>query len=574
MADDVPPGAAPKLRSRITTDGLDRTPHRAFLRGLGLSDEQIAQPFIGVVTTQAEVTPCTMGLAAQAQHAKRGIDVAGGTPFEFTTIAVSDGVSMNHRGMRFSLISRELIADSIEAVVRAHCYDGLIGFAGCDKTLPGVMMGLVRCNVPGAFVYGGSALPGRFDGRDISVLDTYEAVGGVLAGTVEEADLARMERQCLPTIGACAGQFSANTMAMVSEALGLAPLGSSMMPAVHSSRLALARRAGQLVMEALKRGGPFPRDIVTRASLENAAALVAATGGSTNAGLHLPAIAHEAGIRFTLDDVAAVFHRTPVIADLRPGGRYHACDVFEIGGCAVILKELIRGGFVDGSCVTVTGRALAEEVADAPAPDGRVVFPIEQAIMATGGVTVLKGNLCPDGALLKVAGLKKLTFDGKARVFDSEERCMAVVKERGYAAGDVLIIRYEGPRGGPGMREMLGVTALIYGQGMGEKVALLTDGRFSGATRGMCIGYAGPEAATGGPLALVQDGDPIHIDAEAGTIELGVPEAELARRRAAWRPPAGPALSGLLQKYAAQVGPAYLGAVTHAGAVEWPRDEV
>ena len=554
-----------KLRSRTVVEGLERAPHRAFLRAMGLSEAQIAQPFIGVVTTEAQVTPCTMGLAAQAQHAKRGIAAAGGTPFEFTTITVADSMTMNHKGMRFSLVSREIIADSIEAVVSGHCYDGLIGFAGCDKTLPGVMMAMVRCNLPSVFLYGGSASPGRFQGRDVSVLDAYEAVGGVLAGTWTEADLAQIERVCLPTVGACAGQFTANTMAMVSEALGLAPAGSSMMPAVSVRRGPLAERAGRLVLDILRRGFPLPRDLVTRASLENATALVAATGGSTNAGLHLPAIAHEAGIRFTLDDVAKVFHRTPVIGDLRPGGRFHAKDVFEIGGCPVIMKELIRGGFMDGGCPTVTGQTLAEAVADAPAPDGNVVVSCDRPLSPTGGLVVLRGNLCPDGALLKVAGLKSLVFEGRARVFDGEEAATDVVQRRAYAAGEVLIIGNEGPRGGPGMREMLGVTALIYGQGMGEQVALLTDGRFSGATRGMCIGYAGPEAAIGGPLALVRDGDPIRIDGGAATIELLVPDAELQKRRAAWQPPDARKLAGVLQKYAATVGPAHLGAVTHSG---------
>ena len=386
-------------------------------------------------------------------------------------------------------------------------------------------------------------------------------------------ELDALERACLPTIGACAGQFTANTMAMVGEALGLALPGSTMAPALDASRPALARRAGETVMQILERGGPLPRELVTRTSLENAAAVVAATGGSTNAALHLPAIAHEAGIRFTLDDVAAVFRRTPFIGDLRPGGRFHAKDVFAIGGVGVLLRELIRGGLVDGSCPTVTGETLAQAVAGAPAPDGDVVRPLERALLPTGGVAVLKGNLCPDGALLKVAGLKSVMFEGPARVFDDEEACAKAVAARQYRAGDVIIVRYEGPRGGPGMREMLGVTALIYGQGMGEQVALLTDGRFSGATRGMCIGYAGPEAAAGGPLALVRDGDRIRIDGAAGTIALMVSDDELAARRAAWRPPARRKLSGLLQKYAASVGPAHLGAVTHDGAVEWPEED-
>src|SRR5713226_4887851 len=395
----------PQLRSRITTDGLDRTPHRAFMRGMGLDDAAIARPFIGVVSTESEVTPCTMGLAAQAAHAKEGVSEAGGTPREFTTIAVSDGIAMNHQGMKFSLISRELSADSIEAVMRGHCYDGIIGFAGCDKTLPGIMMGIVRCNVPGIFVYGGSALPGRWRGGDVSVLDSYEAVGAVMTGAMAAADLDGLERACLPTIGACGGQFTANTMAMVSEALGLALPGSSMPPAVDASRPAIARRAGETVMAILRRGGPLPRELVTRESLANAAAIVAATGGSTNAGLHLPAIAHEAGIAFTLDDFAAVCARTPLIGDLRPGGRFHARDVFEIGGVPVIIKELLRGGLIDGRCPTITGRTLAEEVAAAPDPDGRVVRRLEDALHPSGGLAVLKGNLCPDGALIKVAGL-------------------------------------------------------------------------------------------------------------------------------------------------------------------------
>jgi dihydroxy-acid dehydratase len=525
---------APRLRSRITTNGLDRTPHRAFMRGMGLDDAAMAKPFIGVVSTDSEVTPCTMGLAAQAGHAKDGVVAAGGTPREFTTIAVSDSIAMNHQGMKFSLISREIIADSIEAVMRGHCYDGIVGFAGCDKTLPGIAMGIVRCNVPGVFVYGGSALPGRWRGRDVSVLDSYEAVGAVMTGAMPEDELAGLERACLPTVGACGGQFTANTMAMVSEALGLALSGSSMVPAVHAERPAIARRAGETVMAILRRGFPLPRDLMTRESLANAAAIVAATGGSTNAGLHLPAIAHEAGIEFTLADFAAICARTPLIGDLKPGGRFHARDVFEIGGVPVILKELLRGGLIDGRCPTVTGESLAQAVAAAPAPDGEVVRRLEDALLPTGGLAVLIGTLCPDGALIKVAGLKSRVFAGTARVFDDEESCMTAITARRYAEGDVIIIRYEGPRGGPGMREMLGVTALIYGQGMGEKVALLTDGRFSGATRGMCIGYAGPEAALGGPLALVADGDAIRIDADAGRIDWLVSVEEASRRPSAW----------------------------------------
>ncbi len=570
MQDTSSVAGARLLRSRATTDGLDRAPHRAFLRAMGLHDEAIAQPFIGVVSTAGEITPCNLTLAAQAAAAKVGVAKTGGTPREFTTISVSDGLSMNHQGMKFSLVSRELIADSIETVVRAHCYDGLVGFAGCDKTLPGVMMAMVRCNVPSVFVYGGSALPGRWRGRDLTILDSYEAVGAVLAGTMSLQDLEAVERACLPSAGACGGQFTANTMAMVSEALGLALSGSAMLPAVYAQRQAIAERAGETVMAILHHGGPLPRDLVTRRSLENAAAVVAATGGSTNAALHLPAIAHEAGIRFTLDDLAEVWARTPLIADLRPGGTYVAKDVYDIGGVPVVLRALLDGGYLHGECLTVSGQTLAEAVAAAPAVDGKVVRAPAQALSLNGGLVVLKGNLCPDGALIKVAGLQSLAFIGPALVFENEEDCMQVVRARTYTAGSVIIIRNEGPKGGPGMREMLGVTALIYGQGMGEQVALLTDGRFSGATRGMCIGHISPEAAVGGPLALVQHGDTIRIDAAAGTINVILSDQELALRQAQWRPAALPPLGGTLGKYAAVVGPAHLGAVTHSGKVNWP----
>lgn len=562
--------AARKLRSRITTDGITRTPHRSFMRAMGLDDAAIAKPMIGIVSQKGETTPCNMTHGPQVEHAKAGVQAAGGTPREFTTISVSDGVGMNHEGMKFSLVSRELIADSIEAVIHGHQYDGLVGFGGCDKTLPGVLMGMVRCNVPAVFVYGGSSLPGRYLGRDISVLDVYEAVGAVQAGRMTEAELRVMEMSCNPTFGACAGQFTANTMAMVSEALGMTVPNSSMVPGVYSERAGICRRAGEMVMRIITDGGPLPRDIVTLKALENACAIVAATGGSTNAVLHIPAIAHEAGIRFTMDDVARVLDRTPFIGNLRPGGTYHARDVYEVGGTQVVIRELISGGYMHGDCLTVTGRTLWDEARSAPAPDGEVIRPLTNPIMATGGVVVLKGNLCPDGALLKVAGLKSLAFEGPARVFESEDDAVIAVNSRTYHAGEVLIVRNEGPRGGPGMREMLGLTALIYGHEMGEKVALLTDGRFSGASRGMCIGYASPEAAVGGPLALVQDGDIIRIDATRSEITLNVDAAELAARRAAWTRPAPNHRAGLLAKYAATVGQANEGAVTHAGAAHWP----
>ena len=558
------------LRSEVTKRGLSRTPHRAFMRAMGLDDAAIARPMVGVVSMKGEQTPCNMTHGFQVEAAKEGIAEAGGTPREFTTISVSDGISMNHEGMKFSLVSREVIADSIEAVVHGLAYDGLVGFGGCDKTLPGIMMAMVRCNVPSVFAYGGAALPGRFGGRDVTILDSYEAVGAVMTGAMPEAELARLERACLPTVGACAGQFTANTMAMVSEALGLSVPNVSMVPGPFAERAAYARQAGVLVMQAIERGGPLPRDIVTRKAIENACAVVAATGGSTNAALHIPAIAHEAGIRFDLDDVARVCARTPLIADLRPGGRFTARDVHEIGGTAVILRALIESGHIDGNCLSVTGQSLAEAYGAAAMPDGAVVRAVTTPILPDSGLAVLKGNLCPDGALIKVAGLKVLTHEGPARVFECEEDCVRAVEARAYQAGDVLVLRNEGPVGGPGMREMLGITAVIYGQQMGEKVALVTDGRFSGATRGICVGHVVPEAAIGGPLALVRDGDPIRIDVSARRMDLLVDEAELAARRASWqgRPPRHRA--GLLAKYAKLVGQANLGAVTHEGGAEWP----
>ena len=559
-----------KLRSRVTTDGLDRAPHRAFMRAMGLDDAALAKPMVGVVSMKGEQTPCNMTHDFQVEAAKEGIAEAGGTPREFTTVSVSDGISMNHEGMKFSLFSRELIADSIEAVVHGLAYDALIGFGGCDKTLPGVMMGMIRCNVPSIFIYGGSALPGRFQGKTLTVLDSYEAVGSFMIGEIDQATLAGIERACLPTIGACAGQFTANTMAMVSEAMGLTIPNVSMIPGVYPERAQAARRAGRLVMDMLERSGPLPRDIVTRKSLENGAAIVAATGGSTNAALHLPAIANEAGISFTIDDVGEVFARTPLIGNLRPGGKYTAKDVYDVGGAAVVIRELVESGHVDGTCLTITGRTIAEEYGGANTPDGEVIFNSAKPIMRDGGVAVLKGNLCPDGAVIKVAGLKSLLFEGRARVFEDEESCVEAVRNRNYAAGEVLVIRNEGPVGGPGMREMLGVTALIYGQGMGEKVALITDGRFSGATRGMCIGYVSPESFVGGPLALVQSGDPIRIDAAARRMDLLVDDGELARRREAWTPRPPRHRAGALAKYARLVGQAPGGAVTHGGAAEWP----
>ena len=553
----------PILPSRVTVEGLDRAPHRAFLRSLGVHGADLGKPFVGVASTDGRVTPCNALLGEFAREACAGVRAAGGVPFDFASISVADSMSMNHAGMRYSLVSRELIADGVEAVVRGHAYDALVAFAGCDKTLPGMMMAMVRLNLPAVFVYGGAALPGRWQGRDVTVLDTYEGVGAVMAGDMPQAQLDELEAVCLPTLGSCPGQFTANTMAMVSETLGLALPGTATLPAVAEGRRGAAREAGAEVMRLLREGGPLPRNLVTRKSIENASAAVAATGGSTNAALHLPAIAHEAGIRFDLDDFARVARRTPLIADMNPGGRFLAKDLHAAGGVYSVLKELLRRGALHGDCLTLSGKTLEQALAAQGAPDGEVVR--REPLSPNGGLVVLKGNLCPDGGLIKVAGLKSLVFDGRARVFDSEEACAAQVRARKLRPGDVLVIRYEGPRGGPGMREMLGVTALIYGQGLGEKVALVTDGRFSGATRGMMIGYVGPEAADGGPIALVRDGDRIAIDAQRGTATLHVPKAELAKRRRALKMPRRASLSGALEKYARLVGPAKRGAVTHSG---------
>jgi dihydroxy-acid dehydratase len=565
-----------RLRSRTMHEGALRAPTRAFLRAIGQDDDDIAAAHVGVIHTGGEMSPCNTTLRDQAQHAKAGIYAGGGTPHECPVVSVSDGLSVAHPGMRFSLVSRELIADSVEATVRGHQWDGIFGLGGCDKNMPGLVMGMVRCNVPAVFLYGGAALPGQSGGRDVNIVDAYEMIGQVIAGRASEQELEQMSRDCLPTAGACAGQYTANTMGMVGEALGLSPLGSSMVPAVFSARAPLARRAGRALMRSILGDGPRPRDIVTRKSLENACLVVAATGGSTNAPLHIPAIAHEAGIRFTLDDVSQVLARTPLIADLKPGGRFLAKDVYYAGGAPVILKALLDGGYLHGDCITYTGRTLAEELNGTQAPDGEIVRPVGDAIAPTGGVVVLKGNLAPDGALLKVAGLQRLQHRGPARVFESEEHCLQAVQAMAYAPGDVIVIRGEGPKGGPGMREMLGITALLYGQGLGEKVALVTDGRFSGATRGMCIGYVSPESASGGPLGLLRDGDVIEIDARAEVallrVELG--DEELAARRqalAARGPGQRRRLGGLLEKYAAVVGPANLGALTHSGV---PEDEL
>jgi dihydroxy-acid dehydratase len=555
-----------KLPSRHATVGPDRAPHRSYYFAMGLRREDIEAPFVGVVTTWNEAAPCNIALARQAQAAKRGVAKAGGTPREFTTITVTDGIAMGHQGMKSSLVSREVIADSVELTVRGHAYDALVGLAGCDKTLPGLMMAMVRLNVPSVFMYGGSILPGRFRNRDVTVVDVFEAVGQHAVGTISDEELHALEEVACPSAGSCGGQFTANTMACVSEAIGLALPGSAGTPAPYETRDQWAEASGEAVM-ALLANGPRPRDIVTRKSLENAARVVAASGGSTNGGLHLPAIAHEAGIDFDLHDVCAIFRSTPYIADLKPAGRYVMRDLHDAGGVPLLMKALLDGGYLHGDCLTVTGKTIAENLASVTFdPDQPVVRPTSDPITSWGGVVGLKGSLAPEGAIVKVAGLKELKFRGRARCFDAEEDAMAAVQSRQYEEGDVIVIRYEGPKGGPGMREMLSVTSALYGQGMGDTVALITDGRFSGGTRGFCIGHVGPEAAVGGPIGLLQDGDMIAIDAEAGTLDVEVPPEELDRRRQAWQPHPTMYTSGTLWKYAQTVGPAEKGAVTHPGA--------
>jgi len=553
------------LPSRHVTEGPSRAPHRSYYYAMGLTKEQIHQPFVGVATCWNEAAPCNIALSRQAQAAKKGVAAAGGTPREFTTITVTDGIAMGHQGMKSSLVSREVIADSVELTIRGHSYDALIGLAGCDKSLPGMMMAMCRLNVPSIFIYGGSILPGTFRGRQVTVQDLFEAVGMVSVGRMSTEDLDELEQVACPSAGACGAQFTANTMATVSEAIGLALPYSAGAPAPYEIRDRFCMAAGEKIMDLVARN-IRPRDIVTRKALENAATVVAASGGSTNAGLHLPAIAHECGIKFDLFDVAEIFKRTPYIADLKPSGRYVAKDMFEAGGIPILMKTLFEHGFLHGDCMTVTGRTIAENLAQVSwNPDQDVVRPANRPITPTGGVVGLRGNLASEGAIVKVAGMKKLHFSGPARCFDSEEECFAAVSGRNYSEGDVLVIRYEGPRGGPGMREMLSTTAALYGQGMGDKVALITDGRFSGATRGFCIGHVAPEAALGGEIGLLRDGDIIEIDAEAGTLEAKLSDAEWAARRKEWRPRETDYRSGALWKYAQLVGSARDGAVTHPG---------
>jgi dihydroxy-acid dehydratase len=554
-----------RLPSRHVTEGPERAPHRSYYYAMGLTTQQIHQPFVGVASCWNEAAPCNIALMRQAQAVKKGVASAGGTPREFCTITVTDGIAMGHAGMRSSLPSREVIADSVELTMRGHCYDALVGIAGCDKSLPGMMMAMVRLNVPAIFIYGGSILPGTFKGQPVTVQDVFEAVGKHSVGQMSDEDLHGLEQVACPSAGACGAQFTANTMATVSEAIGLALPYSAGAPAPYEMRDAFCMTAGEQIMDLI-RAGIRPRDIVTRKALENAAATVAASGGSTNAALHLPAIAHECGIEFDLFEVAEIFKKTPYIADLKPGGRYVAKDWFEAGGVPLLMKTLLDYGFLHGDCMTVTGRTIAENLKSVKwNPDQDVVRPANKPITATGGVVGLKGNLAPDGAIVKVASMANLKFSGPALCFDGEEACFKAVKSKKYKEGDVFVIRYEGPRGGPGMREMLSTTAALYGQGMGEKVALITDGRFSGATRGFCVGHVGPEAAIGGPIGLIKDGDIIEIDAVNGTLNVKLSDEELAKRKSQWKPRETDFTSGYLWKYAQQVGPAVKGAVTHPG---------
>jgi dihydroxy-acid dehydratase len=555
-----------KLPSRHVSVGPERAPHRSYYYAMGLSEEEIARPFVGIASAGNDSAPCNTMLDHQANIARAGVEQGGGMPRRFNTITVTDGIAMGHQGMKSSLVSREVIADSVELSVRGHCYDALVGFAGCDKSLPGMMMAMLRLNVPSIFVYGGSILPGRFQDRDVTVVDVFEVVGKYAAGNCPISELTELEKAACPGHGACGGQFTANTMACVAEAIGLSLPNSNMAPAPYTTRDQVAHAAGAQVMELIA-ANIRPRDICTREAFENAARIVAATGGSTNGALHLPAMAHEAGIDLDLFDVAAFFKTTPYMADLKPGGQYVAKDMYEAGGIYMLMKSLLSEGMLHGNCMTVTGKTLGENIDEVTwNPNQKVIHAASKPLSPTGGVVGLRGSLAPEGAIVKVAGMARLQFRGPAQVFDCEEDCFAAVENRQIKEGGVVVIRYEGPKGGPGMREMLSTTAALYGQGMGEKVALITDGRFSGATRGFCIGHVGPEAADCGPIALIEDGDVVNIDAEQGIIDLEVDAETLETRRKAWKPRVSDYGSGALWRYAQNVGPAYKGAVTHPGA--------
>ncbi len=556
-----------KLPSRHVSVGPESAPHRSYYYAMGMTEEEINRPFVGVVSCWNEAAPCNISLSRQAQSVKLGVKKNKGSPREFTTISVTDGIAMGHEGMKSSLVSRDIIADSIEVTIRGHCYDGMVGLAGCDKSLPGIMMSMLRLNIPSVFLYGGSILPGVYKNKQVTVQDVFEAVGEFAANKISEEELYSLEKVACPSAGSCGGQFTANTMACVSEAIGLALPGSTSTPAPYESRDKFSYQAGCMVMDLIKKNIK-PRDIVTESSLKNAARIVACSGGSTNAALHLPALANEVGIEFDIMNVAEIFKSTPYIADLKPGGKFLAKDLYDIGGVPIIMKALLEGGYLDPDCLTVTGKTIGENLEDVKfsSKSQKIIYSTSKPISKTGGVVGLTGNLAPDGAIVKVAGMNSLKFEGKAICFDCEEDAFQAVSNKKYAKGDIIIIRYEGPKGGPGMREMLATTAAIYGQGMGEEVALITDGRFSGATRGFCVGHVGPEAAVGGPLALIKNGDIITIDAEKGSIDVHLDLKELKKRKKDWKKKISNFGSGALWKYAQTVGSARYGAVTHPGA--------
>jgi dihydroxy-acid dehydratase len=551
-----------KLRSYTITQGRDRAPARSMLKAIGYTDEDLRKPIIGIANTWIGTMPCNFNLRELAARVAEGIRAAGGTPMEFNTIAISDGVTMGTEGMKASLVSREVIADSIELVARGHMFDGIIALVACDKTIPGAAMALLRLNVPGVVIYGGSILPGHHNGRDLTVQDVFEAVGANAAGKIDDAELLAVENAACPGAGACGGQFTANTMATVMEMIGLSPMGSAAVPQADPLKDDVCRRAGQIVVNAVNKDIK-PRDIVTRTAIDNAIAAVAATGGSTNSVLHLLAMAREAGVPLEIDDFQTVSERTPLLVDLKPAGRFVTVDVHNAGGWGVIAKRLVDGGYVDGSALTVTGRTFAEEAAEAKETPGQeVIHPLSNPIKKSGGLVILRGSLAPDGCVIKVTGIARKGQRGPARVFECEEQAMDAVTAGRIQAGDVLVIRYEGPRGGPGMREMLGVTSAIVGAGLGESVALLTDGRFSGATRGLMAGHVAPEAAVGGPIAAVREGDMVDIDIEKRTINLEIPAEELAARLREWKAPAPHYTTGVFAKYVATVSSAAEGAVT------------
>ena len=557
-----------KKQSKTITSGPERAPHRAFHRAMGLSDKELGQPFIGVASTCNEATPCNLTLHDQAKAIKKSVVANGGTPREFVTISVSDGIAMGHEGMKSSLVSREIIADSVELMMRAHCYDGWVGIAGCDKSLPGMMMAMLRLNLPAVFLYGGTIMPGNYKGKDITIVDVYEAVGAHNVGKISDEELYEIECNACPGAGSCGGQFTANTMACVSEAIGISLPGSSSYPAIDPERKKIHKVIGETIINLLKKGIK-PRDIMTKKAFENAARVVAATGGSINAVLHLPAMAYEAGIKFTIEEIEKIFHETPYFVDLKPGGKYVAYDLHKVGGVSIVLKALLDVGLLHGDCLTVTGKTMTENLKNVQFPKGQdVICPIEKPLSKTGGLKILKGNLAPDGAVVKVAGCKKLFHRGPARVFDSEQKSFEAIIERKIKPGDVVVIRYEGPKGGPGMREMLSVTAALYGQGLGSECALITDGRFSGGTRGLMIGHVAPEGYVGGPIALINDGDIIEIDAEKGILSVELSEGELKQRKSKWQVPKPNYISGVLAKYAKLVGSARDGAVTNYGLLE------